>query len=94
MALSETATLIYLPVPFQHHLRPLDDLVVGAADAPLAGGVEAPRVNPEVVRAGDHELVVGAGEATALHGAAVVVPVSVKLGPLRMRNQFSNSRMV
>ena len=77
----------YSPVPFQHHLRPLDDLVVWAADAPLAGGVHPPRVDTEVVRAGDDELVVGAGEAAALHGAAVEVPVRVELGPLRMRNQ-------
>ena len=61
--------------------------MVGAADASLAGGVEAPRVDPEVVRAGDDDLVVGAGEAAALHRAAVVVPVRVELGPLLDRKE-------
>ena len=71
----------------QHDRRPLDYLVAGAADAPLAGGVEAPRVDPEVVRSGDDEFVVGAGEAAALHRAAVVVPVRVELGPLLDRKE-------
>ena len=78
-------------MPFQHHLRPLDDLVVGAADAPLSGGVEAPGVDAEVVRSGDDELVVGAGETAAFHCAAVVVSVRVELGPLWISIQYKGN---